>query len=360
MRGEWRLVIYRGKWCAYTADEWGKPRRRSLGTADRALAERRFSGFLAELSRPPQAGTLGDIIHGYIESLAGRARARQEMTLRAIRKVTTPNLLALRPDALSIDDCRAYAAARRRQGKSDGTIRADLGLVRTALNWAVKRKWLAQAPHVEMPAPPPPRDRWLSAAEASKLLQAAGQPHLRLFILLALHTAARSAAILELTWDRVNDRFLDLNPAGARRGKGRAVVPMNAELWQALEEARRGAVSEHVIEWAGRPVRSVKKAFAKAATAAGLDDVTPHTLRHTAASWMVQAGVPLAKVAAYLGHSNTRMVEQVYGKHAPDYLADASQAIVTRLHGVRSTGSIEQAGRERTGKTGRKRPIAGR
>ena len=55
-------------------------------------------------------------------------------------------------------------------------------------------------------------------------------------------------------------------------------------------------------------------------------DVTPHVLRHTAASWMVQRGVSFAKVARYLGHSDSRTTEQIYAHHAPDYLEDARAA----------------------------------
>jgi integrase len=86
-------------------------------------------------------------------------------------------------------------------------------------------------------------------------------------------------------------------------------------------------VTEHVIEWAGGPVASVKHGFHRAATAAGLKDVTPHTLRHTAATWMAQKGVSLWQIAGFLGHSSTAMIEQTYGHHSPDHLAEAARAL---------------------------------
>jgi integrase len=82
----------------------------------------------------------------------------------------------------------------------------------------------------------------------------------------------------------------------------------------------------YLITFNGKPVKDIKKAFKKAARQAGLDDVSPHTLRHTAASWMVQRGVPFPRVARYLGHKDSRVTERVYAHHAPDYLKEAADA----------------------------------
>ncbi len=88
---------------------------------------------------------------------------------------------------------------------------------------------------------------------------AATRPHVRLAIILLLGTAARVRAILDLTWDRCDfDRgMIHLrDPDDATPRKGRAVVPMNGMVRAALSEAREGALSNHVIEWAGKPVGS--------------------------------------------------------------------------------------------------------
>lgn len=354
----WRLVSYRGAFCAYRR-EGEQPVRRSLGTADRGIADARFARFLADLKRENQSPlkTVGDVLAGYIEAKpkGGYARKRAEWVRQAILKVKAPALLSLPPDAIDKPVCRQYAEARYRQGIKPGTVATNLGILRAALNWAAGEKLLPARPTMELPQSAPPRDRWLTSEEAGRLIEAAGAPHIRLFVILALHTAARAAALLDLTWDRVNEKFIDLNPAGrVRTRKGRAVVPMNPVLWEALTEARKGALTDHVIEWAGEPVLSVKKGLGRAVERAGLEDVTAHTLRHTAATWMVQGNVPIPKVAAFLGHRDSRTTERVYGHHAPDYLTEGSDAIVARLHALRSTGSNEPVQGERTGKTGRK------
>jgi len=55
--------------------------------------------------------------------------------------------------------------------------------------------------------------------------------------------------------------------------------------------------------------------------------VTPHTLRHTAAVWLAEAGTPMPEIATYLGHSDSRITERVYARFSPGYLRKASKAL---------------------------------
>ena len=54
--------------------------------------------------------------------------------------------------------------------------------------------------------------------------------------------------------------------------------------------------------------------------------VTPHTLRHTAATWLMQRGVPVWEAARFLGMS-PEVLQEPYGHHHPDHLRGASIAI---------------------------------
>jgi len=62
---------------------------------------------------------------------------------------------------------------------------------------------------------------------------------------------------------------------------------------------------------------------------AGIEGVTPHTLRHTAATRLMQAGVPTWEAAGFLAMSEKMLID-VYGHHHPDYMKGAAEAISKR------------------------------
>lgn len=229
-------------------------------------------------------------------------------------------------------NCQAYAAERR-QSVKDGTIRRELSVLSAAIGHAHKSNRLDIRPHVWMPAPGPAKDRWLTRSEAAALLRAAraepkARGHLPLFILLALYGAARSGAILSLKWSQVDLERGTIDwrePGRAETNKGRARIKMPRRLWLALKRVQRADIG-HVIHIDGKPVGSIKRAFRTACKAAGLEGVSPHTLRHTSATWMAQAGVPIWEIAGYLGQSVQRTTER-YLHHHPDHMARAAAAL---------------------------------
>jgi integrase len=92
-------------------------------------------------------------------------------------------------------------------------------------------------------------------------------------------------------------------------------------------------IANHFVEWQGAGVKSVKNGFARAVEVAKLDlsdgNVTPHTLRHTAATWLMQLGTDPWEAAGYLGMS-VKVLIDTYGHHHPDYMKEASGAITRK------------------------------
>ena len=316
-----RLGRHRGKFCAVWYED-GKRQRRSLGTSDPDEAKRRLAEFESIRNR---AGTptVGEIFQDY-------AARKHNPRIDYAGKSLVLLLGGLEPRHVSETVCSSYAESRRAQGVSDGTIHTELVYLSAALKLACRAGAIDSAPHIWKPRKPRPKDRRLSRIEAKELLGAATMPHVRLVITLMLGTAARVGALLDLTWTRVDFErgliYLD-NPSREETIKRRATIPMNDMVRTALTEAREGALSTHVIEWAGKPVKSIKKGFRRACERADLKDVTPHTLRHTAATWMAEAGVPMDEIAQYLGHSDSRTTYKVYARYSPDYLRKASKAL---------------------------------
>ncbi|WP_420961147.1 tyrosine-type recombinase/integrase [Brucella sp. IR073] len=344
---EWRITRLRGK-LALTFEKDGKRHRYSLGTDDARKAHDIAPALYAELTRPTGI-TVRDLWQAYCRDKHGKAiLSTMEHTWKALEKRFGDR----DGDRITIEDCRAHIAERRNQrtpqcpnGVQDGTIHTELGHLRTVLKWAEDNGLISKAPKIERPSKPDPKERHLTREEAHRLLAAAKTPHLQTAIHLMLGTAARITALLELTWDRVDfDRKLIYlrNPDDKTRRKGRAVVPINATLLTVLREAKQGALTDYVIEWAGQPVKSLKRSIATAAKDAGVENVSAHVFRHTAAVWMAEAGVPMEEISQYLGHSNVEITRRVYARYSPDYLRGAASALEMGLYVVPG-GTIEPA-----------------
>lgn len=317
--GDVRLKLFRGRWYAVWINR-GHTKRAALHTADRAVAERNLATFLKANEGPRE--TTSQIFNAY---LADRTdRPSHQRAVDAWKRLQ-PHFGNLRPSDITRQSCREYVAIRLRRAKP-GTIIKEMSILRAALRWQNKNT----PAEIEMPRHPPPRDRYLTRQEYRDLRDAAiGTPHAQLFIIVAYSTAGRAGAVLELTWDRVDfDRGLvRLATEDEHGNKGRATVPMTTSLRAALQAARAGAQSEFVIEYAGRQVRSIRRAFETACEKAGLTDVTPHVLRHTAAVHMAEAGRSMSEIAQYLGHRDSRTTERVYARYSPDYLRQAAAAL---------------------------------
>jgi integrase len=229
----------------------------------------------------------------------------------------------LEGEAVSVADCRTYTEHRRKAGKKDGSIHTELGHLRSVLVWAEKGRLIDRAPHIERPPKPDPKDGYLTRPEVTRLVEAANVPHVKLAIRLMIATGARNAAALQLTWDRVDfeKRMIQLrNPFDKARRKGRATVPINDTLLAVLSEARKGAMTPYVVEWAGGPVLSVKKGIKTAGAAIGRPDASPHMLRHSAAVWLAEDGHSMDEIAQFLGHENSRITFNTYARYSPGHL----------------------------------------
>ena len=178
------------------------------------------------------------------------------------------------------------------------------------------------------------RLRYLSDDEAKRLTNAC-PPDFRLLVTAALLTGCRYGELAAMTIDDFNPDAGTVRVRVSKSGKPRHVV---------LTEEGRDFLANLT---AGRPgsarllLRSNGRAWAKsqqqrplaaASKAARIEpSINFHGLRHTYASRLAMRGVPLAVIAAQLGHSDTRMVERHYGHLAPNYIADTVRAAFGRL-----------------------------
>ena len=212
------------------------------------------------------------------------------------------------------------------------------------------------------------KEEWLSRGDAAKLLWVSRKdPRCRLtlplFILIGLYMGQRKEAILSLQWQpNFSGGWVDLErnvihwkaEQEIESNKRRPKAPIPKRLLRFLRYARRRTaqfVFERTVPAAdGSVVRTslsdVRHPFASAACNAGLGTwhtrvcpgqareiqrvpharFTPHILRHTCITWLLQRGVPIRQVAGYVG-ATEEMIERVYGHHHPDHLEAARKAM---------------------------------
>src|SRR5262249_43288006 len=178
----------------------------------------------------------------------------------------------------------------------------------------------------------------LTSHEAALLLRAAlRSPQVRLylplFILLALYTGRRKEAILALRWHQVDlaHGVIDFRkPAEAETNKRRGRVKIPRKLLGHLKRARRrGTDIGYVLHIDGQRIGNIKKSFAAACKRAGLDDVTPHVLKHTAASWIVQSGKSFDDAAEFLATS-AKVLRDTYAHLHPEHQRSVADALCKR------------------------------
>lgn len=323
--------------------EGGKRRRYQLASRTRAEAEAEARDrYLRETARP-EGLTVAEIWQGYIDHLGRKPTAE---TMRHTGKAILPAFGALRPDQITVADCRAYRRDRAAEGRTQGTIHTELGHLRSACRWACKTGLIARAPHIELPPKPASDVRPLSDEDLRRLIDACAAPHVRLAVVLLFCTGARVGAVLDLTWQRVDfDRgVIDLRLPGGETRKGRAVVPMNRMARAALTSAHEARLTDYVVEWAGKRVKSIRKGYAAAKARANIPDARIHQIRHTVAVRMLQAGRPIEEVAQFLGHSNTAITYSTYARFMPEHLAEA--AAILDLGGFSEPGRTLQITRK--------------
>jgi integrase len=314
---------------------------------NRAEAERRLGWYLGAKHTPTRAShtdpssiKIADVVNIYTAD-RGAQIARPDQLASRLRF-----LLGLLGDKTLADitpaACRDYVARR-------GSVQAakrELEDLRAAIRHHWKAGYCDRETRVTLPAKSLPRERWLTRDEAAKLLRAAWREpqrhHVARFILVGLYTGTRAAAICSASFQPVGGRGLvDVDrgvfyrlPQGKQQTKKRQPTIRLPPRLLAHMRRWRAMGAQSVVEYEGRPVDDVSRAFTRAARAAGLGGVMQHTLRHTAITWAMQNGAGMYEAAGYFGVS-ARIIEQTYGHHHPDYQESVGAAVTARPSQVR-------------------------
>ena len=316
-------------WFVFWRDAEGKSRRTSIGRHDQGLsaaeAKSRARAKLAEIEKEVAAGvnrpterhapTMGALIDRYLEHAADHAAPS---TLRQFRSIAQCGLTQeLRAQKLRDFDREQIEELHGVIGRTRGRVAANnwYRFVRMLFNLGVDWKMVDVNPCRRVKLfKENMRTRPLSRAEVEKLNVALLQEldwRWRGFFPLLLLTGLRKSELMALTWNRVDFDQRTLTVV-KRKNRKPLIQPLADGAVQILEGLPSRGVSEYVFpgDREGGPIVNPDDAWQRIRARAGLNDVRIHDCRHSFASFLINANVPLSTVSKALGHSSIVMSQR--------------------------------------------------
>lgn len=228
-----------------------------------------------------------------------------------------------------IENVSAEVIEELRQLKAEETSESTSNRYMALLRAMLRKELGNAAPKVQMFAVEKGEPRWLTRGQFDKLAKAL-PPHLADMAKFTVATGLRMRNVTHLTWDRVDMKRRHVWIPGSRAKAGKPIsVPLNQDAidilkrWQGQHETR-------VFVFRKRPVDDANgAAFKAAAQSVGLSGLRWHDLRHTWASWHVQAGTPLHALQELGGWASYEMV-RVYAHLSSTHLARYAKAVQRR------------------------------
>lgn len=234
------------------------------------------------------------------------------------------------------DDRVAAAIKARLRDASPSTVRRDLAALAAFWKWCVRKHELDAMPQYDAPPESAPRHRWLTETEIGKIWWALDDVPKEIAgpIRLAFLTGQRIGACISLKWEQVDGPVIDFNRGMTRRNKRRAALPITPNVQAVLDSVTKHG--PHVFHKRGSfshvTYGTVANWWEQALEKAGIEQCSLHTIRHSVATQLVAAGVPILEVSKMLGHSSVVITEKVYAKFSPEF-ASAAMAQMGRLVG---------------------------
>jgi len=227
---------------------------------------------------------------------------------------------------------RLKTPTKDKKQRSIATVNRELNYLRRALQIAKQEGWIKQNPFTQgdsliSVADEKKRQRILSREEETLLLEGCTgrSSHLKPILVCALDTGMRQGEIFKLVWRDINwaTRLINIrafNTKTLTERQAAMTTRLYNELWVMWLKSK-GVLDSKVFG-----IDNCKKAFGTLRTNCGLQDLRFHDLRHTAATRMIEAGIPLQQVGRILGHTQANTTYRYVNANA-DTAKQVAQAL---------------------------------
>ena len=356
-RGEGSVYRSQGSWiaCYPLGTVKGKriTKRKRCKTEREALAELELMRRAYGRSANPSRATVGQWLEEWHRAHARSIRPSTAANYEAnIRRHVDPYIGGIPLAQLKPADVRRVIDEAERKGLAAGTIHRIITTLRTALNAAVGEQIIPFSPaaRVKLPRIDNEPVRPVTHAEADAIREAVMGTWLEHIVRLLLGSGVRLGEAIALNQ---SDLALDEGYIRLRQSKTRIrAVGITNDAVSALRQAvalapRRGPGEPVFFAPIGKErmhKTSVSHALPRLLEAHGLPRVTPHGLRHAAATVMLADGVPMRVIAEQLGHRNPALTARLYAHVVPDQLRDAIRSLergVARQTHAASPGHVQ-------------------
>ena len=223
----------------------------------------------------------------------------------------------------------------RAQGLANATCNRYLALLKSSYNTGIMMEVIdARNPAIGIPMfEEVGRERYLDAEELDRLLPVLMEDdgQIAKITRFLLATGLRLNECLNCEWKHIDiDNRVMVIPSSRSKSKKTASIPLNDAAVQVVSECDREIDYPFANLTTKAPYVSIKKGFQKLMERACLEGITAHTLRHTAASMMINAGRSLYDVQAVLRHSSSQVTEK-YAHLSKQTVMAASDTISDQL-----------------------------
>jgi integrase len=304
----------------------GKHRKRSTRTTDEAKARRILARWKAEVlggtwlpdaDRTTFADLAAMLRHDYVAN-GRKSRTRIEQALAHL----TPAFGHLRARAISTDRVTAYMTTRLVEHAAPATVNRELSALTRMFTLGRQAGKIGVAPYIRGLEERNARQGFFER-EAFEAVRRHLPRDLQPVVHVAYLTGWRVASeILTRQWQHVDFKhgWLRLDPGETKNDEGRQ-FPLTAELRQVLEaqrahthalERQQGRIIPWVFHRDGQPIRSLRRAWARACRQAGVPGRLLHDFRRTAVRNLERAGVPRSAAMKLVGHRT----ESIYRRYA--------------------------------------------